>query len=246
MNPIQSTSADILDIIESLAYPAVITKNKNIESENNFRKDEKVSGRWLDGYWKGMPRRVSSGSAFGIHFVERMNKKLIWIGEYSGARKSNKNNKYSFILDNVQCFEVTDLADPGKEQDKLRRIIKKPGAVQCSYYVPESSIGDRHGPCYKIAEVKQRLEQRDFRRRVFDFHGACCVVTGCRIEELLDAAHLPGRRWDAGDNTHLDGIPLRADLHRALDSGLIKLDEDNHLIDLAPSLHEWYGQYLQR
>jgi hypothetical protein len=78
---------------------------------------------------------------------------------------------------------------------------------------------------------------------VFSLHGRRCVITGCAVERLLDAAHLPGRDWRAGHNRADDGIPLRADLHRALDAGLIRLGSGHRLIWVDAQLETQYGQY---
>jgi hypothetical protein len=42
---------------------------------------------------------------------------------------------------------------------------------------------------------------------------------------VLDAAHLPDTSWRAGENEAIDGILLRADLHRLLDAGLLRIDD---------------------
>ena len=70
--------------------------------------------------------------------------------------------------------------------------------------------------------------------------------TFCQVEALLDAAHLPGTNWANGDNSPDDGIPLRVDLHRALDASLIRLDTQHRLIYVDPDLEAEYGQYVHR
>lgn len=72
------------------------------------------------------------------------------------------------------------------------------------------------------AEVERRLKQGVFRVRVGDRCGWKCAVSGNEVREALDAAHLPGKNWRL-DNKATDGIMLRADLHRLLDSGLAEL-----------------------
>lgn len=55
---------------------------------------------------------------------------------------------------------------------------------------------------------------------------------------------LIGRRWENGDNSERDGIPLRADVHRAYDAGLIGLDRE-HRLNKVDRLMAECGQYLQ-
>lgn len=70
------------------------------------------------------------------------------------------------------------------------------------------------------------------------------MITDCDVVEMLDAAHLPGRDWRAGHNLATDGIPLRVDLHRAFDAGLIELDAHHRLVAIDPRLERQYGRYL--
>ncbi|PMS35581.1 hypothetical protein C0Z20_16905 [Trinickia symbiotica] len=55
-----------------------------------------------------------------------------------------------------------------------------------------------------------------------------------------------GRNWRDGHNPAEDGIPLRVDLHRAYDRGLMQFDDEHRLIAVSPDLRGPYGQYLRR
>jgi putative restriction endonuclease len=244
LNPLPTSAKDLLALLNTLAWPVVITKNKVPSVEKNFRADDRKDGRWLDGYWVGKPSRVEPNKGFGIHFVER--DRIVWIGEYQGAREKERDSGvYSLILDDVQCYDVVDMDETGEAQSQLRRILKKPGAVLYSYFEPPAST-NKTGPCFRMSQVKVRLQQSAFRRAVFERHGARCIITGCQVEALLDAAHLPGTIWSNGDNSGDDGIPLRVDLHRALDAELIRLDREHRLVYVDLGLQAEYGQYVHR
>jgi hypothetical protein len=75
------------------------------------------------------------------------------------------------------------------------------------------------------AEVQRRMKQQLFRFRVGEACGWTCAVSGTRVKEVLDAAHLPGKDWRF-DNAAEDGIMLRADLHRLLDAGRAEIRSD--------------------
>lgn len=94
-----------------------------------------------------------------------------------------------------------------------------------------------------MAWVRQRIEQAAFRERVFELHGKRCKVTGCRVLTLLEAAHLKGRDWMQGNNDGSDGIPLRVDIHRAYDAGLLTLNEQHQLAWLHDDLMDEYSKY---
>lgn len=77
----------------------------------------------------------------------------------------------------------------------------------------------------RITAVEARREQAAFRQRVGDAWGWRCAITGEAVPEALEAAHLPGKSWRAGDNRAVDGILLRADLHRLFDAGLLRIED---------------------
>lgn len=86
------------------------------------------------------------------------------------------------------------------------------------------SHGAPRGMAVRTREVETRPEQAAFRARVGALWGWKCAITGEAVPEALEAAHLPGASWRAGDNAATDGILLRADLHRLLDAGLLKIE----------------------
>ncbi|WP_244125406.1 HNH endonuclease [Burkholderia gladioli] len=75
----------------------------------------------------------------------------------------------------------------------------------------------------RYMEVEIRQEQPAFRKAVFATYGGRCAISGCDIPEALEAAHLRGRDWRAGQNEATDGILLRRDLHTLYDRGLLDL-----------------------
>lgn len=244
------TAAELTTLLTSLGAPAIITKNNKSDAEMNYRPRPGHPGDMLDGFWTGQPIAVEPGEAFALHLVERAQE--IWLGDYLGTLKEG-GDRFSLIVGNAQRFHVTDLdfADPA--QQRLKDALKQVGAVTYSYVHPSHWDDDRsmvanadrtlEGPVYKMAQIKQRLHQRAFRAAVFARHGKACMVTGCDVEGLLEAAHLDGSNWQDGDNTAADGIPLRVDIHRAYDKGLLTLDQDYRIVELDPALERQYGQY---
>lgn len=244
LKPVQINAIELLSLFQEDIWPAVITKNIKLEAEDRFQYDlNKV--RALNGNWAGQPVQVTSGNAFCIHFVEK--KKLIYIADYLGTESCEADTKrYKLIMENVQCFFIKDWDEVGDAQKELRKILKKEGAVTYSYYFGPSDREKFQRACFRMAEVKIRLQQSAFRKAVFARYEHTCVITQCTVEALLEAAHLPGKNWQSGDNGPDDGIPLRADLHRALDAKLIRLNEKHKLVYVDPRLQSEYGQYIFR
>ena len=93
-----------------------------------------------------------------------------------------------------------------------------------------------------LALVWERPGQAKFRRAVFDIFGARCVITGCVTLTVLEAAHiLPVA--SGGDDDGWNGIPLRADLHRLFDAGLLMIDPTTWQLSVNETVQKDYGQF---
>ena len=77
--------------------------------------------------------------------------------------------------------------------------------------------------------MKDRVGQAGFRRIVLQAYNNRCAVTGMRVAEVLDAAHIQPY-IEARSNHIQNGICLRADLHRLFDEGLISINDDFRLM----------------
>ncbi|WP_241292100.1 HNH endonuclease [Burkholderia stabilis] len=244
------TAVDLTALLASLGTRTVVTKNNRPDAEQNYRPNPDHRDQMLDGYWVGQPANVSPANAFALHLVER--NKEVWLGEYLGTIDEG-DGRFSLIVGSVQRFHVPDLDFSNPMQQPLRKALKKPGAVTYSYFDPddwERAVTDNartpDGPVFKMSTIKQRRHQQAFRAAVFARHGKACMVTQCNVEELLEAAHLTGSNWQDGDNTADHGIPLRVDIHRAYDRGLLTLDRNHQIDHLDATLEEQYGQYRYR
>ena len=74
-----------------------------------------------------------------------------------------------------------------------------------------------------FAAVLRRLGQQGFRRKLLSAYNTQCVVTRCRVEWVLEAAHITpyrGRKTNAVTN----GLLLRADIHTLFDLALIAIE----------------------
>lgn len=89
----------------------------------------------------------------------------------------------------------------------------------------------------RLATVKQRVGQADYREDLFSLWGGACAVTGLAEPALLRASH--AKPWrDATDAERLDpfnGFPLCIPLDALFDAGWITFADDGNIM-LAPSL----------
>ncbi len=91
----------------------------------------------------------------------------------------------------------------------------------------------------------RRLVQQKFRVVVGNRCKWRCVLSGTDIPQVLDAAHLPGRDWQF-HNESTDGILIRADLHRLLDSGLAEIRDGFFWVSKASEnrIYAEFSQYI--
>jgi hypothetical protein len=82
-----------------------------------------------------------------------------------------------------------------------------------------------------LQSIKTRQGQPAFRKALLDaFHGTCCV-TGCKVEALLEAAHIIPHSTETNYSV-FNGLLLRSDIHTLFDlelfciteSGVVKID----------------------
>ena len=77
-----------------------------------------------------------------------------------------------------------------------------------------------------LREIKQRRGQRRFRDALRTRYGDTCVVSGCTVVDILEAAHINPYRNET-DNHPSNGLLLRADLHTLFDLFLMSVDPDS-------------------
>lgn len=76
--------------------------------------------------------------------------------------------------------------------------------------------------------VLSRTGQPRFRKQVLNVSGGQCLITGERIAEVLEAAHIIPVNSGGTDDSD-NGICLRVDIHRLFDSGNIRLRPSGEL-----------------
>lgn len=87
---------------------------------------------------------------------------------------------------------------------------------------------------YAVRAIRQRLGQASFRSALISEHGARCMVTGCDVPAVVEAAHI---RPYKGPHTNVvgNGLLLRSDIHTLFDLYLLTILPSGQ-ISLAPPL----------
>lgn len=100
-----------------------------------------------------------------------------------------------------------------------------------------------------LREIRLRRGSRVFRERMIRrFHGSC-AISGCRVIDLLEAAHIKPYRGTV-DNHLSNGLLLRCDIHTLFDLNLLAIMPDElrvvvHSKLMASEYEKYDGQRLQ-
>ncbi|TWW08439.1 hypothetical protein E3A20_24310 [Planctomyces bekefii] len=86
-------------------------------------------------------------------------------------------------------------------------------------------------------QVKARRGQKRFRDAQLRRFSGKCVVTGCCVVDLLEAAHLSPYRGE-GHNHEANGLLLRADIHTLLDLNLMAINPADMRLLISVKLQE--------
>lgn len=98
---------------------------------------------------------------------------------------------------------------------------------------------DRRSLVYR--QIRERRGQKKFREALFKRYGKKCLVTGCEITDVLEAAHISWYRGEE-DNHIENGLVLRADIHTLFDLNLIGIHPDTLNIILSDSVKKEYSE----
>lgn len=117
---------------------------------------------------------------------------------------------------------------PDDEADQL-------GSNEIVNYVPQE------GDCRKVVErqIRERRGQQQFRDALRERYGDRCLITGCEVLAILEAAHISPYRGER-DNHPANGLLLRADVHTLFDLDLLGIDPDQLRVELHPDVLKEY------
>lgn len=82
-----------------------------------------------------------------------------------------------------------------------------------------------------------RPGQGNFRAAMLERYGGECCITGCRIDALLEAAHIVPYRGDQSDDA-TNGLLLRVDIHRLFDAHLVSINPVAYTVEVSPALED--------
>lgn len=182
-----------------------------------------------------VPRRTDSGNRYD---------RLFRIGSGRGVMFTLYEPKTHGV------WELRDIGDkvlrPQLVEDRAEHELReaRESAEQDSSFDPMPDERAR-----MLAAIVRREGQPAFRRALLNAYRGQCVVSGCNIEALLEAAHIVPYR---GPHTNGlgNGLLLRADLHKLFDLHLLRVDPETRVVHLHESLMKsdyaiWHGSRLR-
>ena len=86
-----------------------------------------------------------------------------------------------------------------------------------------------------LRAIRLRRGQPAFRAALLSAYDRRCAITGCAVEDVLEAAHITPYR-DNLTNHVSNGLLLRADLHTLFDCGLLTIEPATRTVVLADAL----------
>ena len=95
----------------------------------------------------------------------------------------------------------------------------------------------RDGREWVLATIVRRRGQASFRASLLAAYSSTCAVTGCKVEAILEAAHIIPYLGPTTNHVQ-NGLLLRADIHTLFDLQLLAINPESFTTQLAPELIE--------
>ncbi|MFH6946005.1 HNH endonuclease [Flavobacterium sp. FlaQc-50] len=135
------------------------------------------------------------------------------------------------------------------EIEQLKTELSYPNAEDSENYLSEI-LSDDYFPRENDERVKvyksiiQRRGQKKFRDEVREMYDNKCVITGCEILDILEAAHINPYKGEK-DNHATNGLLLRADIHTLFDLDLIGIEPTELKVYLSKTIKKDGYQVLE-
>ncbi|MBA4188693.1 MAG: hypothetical protein C0467_11900 [Planctomycetaceae bacterium] len=156
----------------------------------------------------------------------------VYAAEYPADRHSAQYQYLAGLAGGSTFTEETQTPGHEEESDEAEQHPTEPTAFD------PSAITDSRNRV--PSSVVQRSGQGEFRTRLLTAAEGRCMVTGCTVEAVLEAAHIHPYQGPTTDHP-ANGLLLRADIHKLFDSNLLGIEPETLRIELHPSVRKEYG-----
>lgn len=185
------------------------TINDYVKAINLFRQNRIDLSNWPDCAPESNDRRMAREF-------------MLYLSNYGLCKcipgRNNMDEKY--FLGSISTEEVNELFSiqtQETELDRIERIIK-------SSQIPANIERKR-----VVREILERPNQNAFRRIILEAYQSTCLITGVRIETVLEAAHIKPVKYHGSDDL-FNGICMRADIHALFDSNNLRIKPNGDIV----------------
>lgn len=186
-----------------------------------------INGKQHDNKGKNSPAFAIYGTK--CEFGTRSEDKLL-LAEIKALRKSKE-----FAIK----FNLSELTDNKAELNRYLQALSSLGEIQkrmCGQgigndFSVSDSINKSSDDSWSedvLSSIKVRRGQPKFRKLLLEAFAGQCAVTGCAIEDVLEAAHIIPHTEKVNYSVS-NGLLLRADVHTLFDLNLIKINQNGDI-----------------
>ncbi len=147
---------------------------------------------------------------------KRMAKEFLLFLEHYGfcySTYDSTTREKRYYLANISLDEIVALKSLSFQQTELERIERIIRRSEIPANIERKKV---------VREILDRPQQPNFRKNILGAYRSTCLITGARLENVLEAAHIKPAK-DHGNDTIHNGLCLRVDIHRLFDSNHLKI-----------------------
>lgn len=170
------------------------------------------------------------------------------LDEFSGRGNGGASERARASALSKRSTSLTPVADAGKGSSQIVPSsdinLQDVDATKRMLSTIEKQIADKSGfdptsikdaRTRTLAAIVRRRGQPAFRKALLSAYNYACAISRCRVEEVLEAAHIIPYQGDETDVPE-NGLLLRADLHTLFDVKLISVDDAKMRVLVSPQL----------
>lgn len=221
-------------------------------SEGWYSRQEIIEAAKVD--FPDIPKRILEGT-IGQYWSDAPNEK--W-GTWKAIRAKGLR-----VKEDGGRRHLVPIAEEVSPAETTRRELRNNNPTEADDFSPESGPAGQSEAGREIggedfiptdddlrqktmAEITARRGQIAFRHALIERYGGRCVISGCTVQPVLEAAHIAPYRGEK-DNHPSNGLLLRCDLHTLFDLGLLGIDPSDCTVHIAPeAAHSGYEKYQRR
>lgn len=178
------------------------------------------------------------------------------VGKIVGSRRTTVQSKSGYST-NLVARDLVHINKHGKYIYKATDLGRKAAWIlQDSHPWLNSDEAAEDGPTedgnYDLQDgdyrklvdrqIRERRGQQQFREALRRRYGDRCVITGCELLHVLEAAHIRPYRGE-NDNHPENGLLLRSDIHTLFDLDLLGIAPETLRVELHPDVAAEYEEF---